>query len=396
MTRRQFLATAASASLAASATPFVSAQEKKWRVGIIGHTGRGDYGHGLHTMWQAIPETEVVGIADPDPKGLEKARQKLNGVRGFSSYGEMLAELKPEIVAICPRHIDQHRDIALAAIRGGTRGIYMEKPFCRTPAEADEIVAACQGSGVKLAIAHRNRYHPALQMVQQALKEGAIGQLLELRGRGKEDMRGGGLDMWVLGSHVFNLMHHLAGKPLTCSAELLVDGRPATQADVQEGAEGVGPLAGNRLHARFEMEAGVPAYFDSIRSAGVSEANFGLQLIGNKGIIDLRIDTEPLAHFVPGNPHRPTAEPRPWIPITSAGIEKPEPISEIKPLVANHTLAGRDLLAAIKENRAPLCSAEDGRVTVEMISAVFASHVRGGARVKIPLQNRGNPLANWA
>ena len=41
---------------------------------------------------------------------------------------------------------------------------------------------------------------------------------------------------------------------------------------------------------------------------------------GNKGLIDIRIDAEPLAHLVPGNPFRPTATPRPWIPITSAGI----------------------------------------------------------------------------
>ncbi|MFN5897235.1 MAG: gfo/Idh/MocA family oxidoreductase, partial [Planctomyces sp.] len=26
------------------------------RVAVIGHTGRGNYGHGLDTMWQQIPE----------------------------------------------------------------------------------------------------------------------------------------------------------------------------------------------------------------------------------------------------------------------------------------------------------------------------------------------------
>ncbi|RYF48198.1 MAG: hypothetical protein EOO27_35905 [Comamonadaceae bacterium] len=176
---------------------------------------------------------------------------------------------------------------------------------------------------------------------------------------------------------------------------MFVGNRLATPNDVQQGAEGVGPIIGDRLHARFDMEAGVPAYFDSIREAGVTAANFGVQLIGTKGVIDLRIDTEPLAHFVPGNPHLATAEPRTWITITSAGIGKPETISTLKTEVANHVLAGRDLLAAIQEDRAPLCSAEDGRVTVEMISAVFASHRRGGARVTLPLEERGHPLAGW-
>ena len=36
--------------------------------------------------------------------------------------------------------------------------------------------------------------------------EGDIGEVLELRGWGKEDHRGGGEDLWVLGSRVMNLM----------------------------------------------------------------------------------------------------------------------------------------------------------------------------------------------
>jgi predicted dehydrogenase len=393
MNRRHFLSTTAAAGFAFAARAF--ADEQRLRVAVIGHTGRGDYGHGLHTMWLTVPGVEIAGVADPDPKGLEAARQKLNGVRGFADYRAMLAELKPEIVAICPRYLDQHHALALAAIEAGARGIYIEKPFCRTPAEADAIVAACEKGRVKLAVAHRNRWHPALPAVQRALDDGTLGQLLEIRARGKEDTRGGALDLWVLGAHLFNLVHHFAGKPVACSAVMLKGNAPATPADVQPGAEGVGPIAGDRVHARYEMEKGVVAYFDSIRSAGVAAASFGLQLIGTKGLIDLRVDREPLAHFVPGNPFQPVAEPRPWIPISSAGIGKPEPTANLAADSANHQFPARDLLAAMRENRPPLCSAADGRVTVEMITAVFASHVQGGARVPLPLASREHPLTNW-
>ena len=34
--------------------------ERKLRVAVIGHTGHGDYGHGLDTMWLRVPETEIV------------------------------------------------------------------------------------------------------------------------------------------------------------------------------------------------------------------------------------------------------------------------------------------------------------------------------------------------
>ncbi len=57
-----------------------------------------------------------------------------------------------------------------------------------------------------------------------------------------------------------------------------------------------------------------------------------------------------------------------------------------------HILAGRDLIAAIREDRPPLCDGRQGATTVEMICAAFESHRLGGARVTLPLKTRVNPL----
>ena len=140
------------------------------------------------------------------------------------------------------------------------------------------------------------------------------------------------------------------------------------------------------------MERGIPAFFDSVQNAGVKSAGFGVQLIGTEGIIDLRTDAEPAAQLLKGSPFRPTSEPRSWVPITSGGIGIPEPLADIKTLVAGHVLPGRDLLAAMAEGREPLCGVEDARMTIEMISAVFESHRLGGQRVPLPLHTRVNPL----
>jgi len=390
MTRRHFLASTITSGFAISTG---LAEERRWRVGVIGHTGQGGYGHGLDTMWLKLPETEIVGVADADAAGLAAAQKKLKVERGFADYRQMLAEVKPELVAIGPREIGEHRDMALAAIEAGARGIYMEKPFCRTLAEADEILAACERTGTRLALAHRNRYHPALPMVAKLLKEERIGRLLEIRARGKEDARGGALDLWVLGSHVLNLAVHLSGDPAAVTATLLQDGRPIARRDVKEGAEGVGPLAGNEVHARFELASGVPLFFDSVAGAGNAPAGFGLQLIGTTGVIDLRIDTTPLAHLLPGSPFRPIAEPRVWIPITSTGLGESEPIADVHNQVAGHLIPGRDLIDAVREKREPLCSGRDGRRIVEMITSVFESARLNGQRVAFPLAIRGNPLA---
>jgi predicted dehydrogenase len=277
-------------------------------------------------------------------------------------------------------------------VKAGVKGIYMEKPFCRTLQEADEMVAACDKAGVRLALAHRNRQHPVMQVVAKLVREGLVGRVLELRGRGKEDARGGALDLWVLGSHVLNMAAFFGGDPVACSAVVRQDGKLVNRGHVKAGDEGIGPLAGNEVHARYELADGLIFYFDSIKDAGVREAGFGLQIIGTKGVIDFRADKEPLAHLLPGSPFQPSAQPRQWIPITSGGVGKPEQVADLARLLSSHELAGRDLLASIEQNRPPLCDAVQGRQTLEMISAVFESHRLGGQQVEFPLKTRVNPL----
>ncbi|WP_395745065.1 Gfo/Idh/MocA family protein [Prosthecobacter sp.] len=390
MNRRHLLASLPAVFTAAS---FAAGTDSKLRVAVIGHTGRGNYGHGLDTMWLKIPAAEIVAVADADEQGLKAELKKLKVEKGYADYHKMLAEVKPDIVAIGPRHIDQHRDMLLASIQAGAKGIYIEKPFCRSAAEADEVIAAAEKAGTKIAVAHRNRYHPVLPVIAKMIKDGAIGRMLEMRGRGKEDARGGSLDLWVLGTHLFNLATYFGGAPKACSATVLQDGKPVTKADVKEGDEGIGALVGNEVHARFELAGGVPMFFDSIQNAGTKEAGFGLQIIGTKGIIDFRIDKEPVAHLCAGSPFNPALkEPRQWQPITTGGVNKPEPIPNLGAQVASHETAGLDLIAAIRENRAPMIDAVQGRETIEMVSAVFESHRLNGQRVSFPLKTRVNPL----
>ena len=306
----------------------------------------------------------------------------------------MLAEVKPEFVAVCSRHPDQHCDMILAAIKAGAKGIYVEKPFCRTPEEADRILAAREKRGARVAVAHRNPYSPVLKIIDKLVEDGEIGKLLEIRGRGKGDRRGGSEDLWVLGSHVLNLIHHFGGDPRSCSAVMLQDGKHVTKWHVRKGAEGLGPLAGNELHARYLMSKGVIGTFDSIANDQTGNAGFGLQLIGSKGIVAIHADRDPLAHFVPGNPFKAVKEPLPWIPITTAGVGKAETNPELIHDVHHHVVAVKDLIAAVDEKRPPLCDAKAGAMTVEMICGVFESHRQGGKAVAIPLEERGNALSN--
>lgn len=397
LSRRRVLHGTFATALVGSLPLSTRAEDRIRTVGVIGDTDRGGYGHGLDTVWLGLPGTKIVGVSDPVEAGRTKAVERLNLTleNAFADYREMLAKTKPELVAVCPRHVDQHHDMILAAIDAGARGLYLEKPFCRDLLEADAIVVACEKSGARLALAHRNRYHPVLPVVTKLIEDGTIGQLLEIRARGKEDARGGALDLWVLGSHVLNLCHYFGGAPLACSATVKQGGHPLVKSDLKQGAEGIGLLGGDEIHARFEMERGFPVFFDSLANAGTKEAGFGLQLIGTEGIIDLRGDAEPLAHLLPVSPFRPVPEPRAWVPITTAGVGKPEPIGNIRTLVGGHHGPVLDLIAAIDEKRDPLCSGQDGRTVLEMTMAIFESHRKNGAKIGMTLVDRSNPLGRF-
>jgi predicted dehydrogenase len=379
MNRRVFLV----ALVFSVATLAAQTAERPLTVGVIGHTGQGNYGHGEDTVWLKISQTKIVAVADADPKGLAVAAKRLGGVKAYADYKVMLAEAKPDIAAICPRHIHEHRDMIVAAVEAGVKGIYVEKPFVRTLAEADEIVKLCADRGVRLAIAHRNRYHPVVEVVKQLVASGEIGELKEIRVRGKQDQRGGGLDLWVLGGHGFNLATLYTGPATSCEATILVEGRPATKADVRPGDEGVGLIVGDEVHARYETKSGIPLYFDSKKGTPAKGTPFGARLIGTKGVISLQIDEEPLAILERDGQKTP---------ITTAGIGKPEPIKDVRLVNGGHHGAVRDLLAAIADKREPLCGPSAGLETVELTMAVFTSFVADGKKVTLPLADRQHPL----
>lgn len=392
MHRRDFLLS--SSSLALLASDLRAAAPKKRRVAVIGHTGRGNYGHGLDVVWQKIPNAEIVGVADANTSGLKKAVSRLKTAKGFADYRKMLRDLRPEFVSVAPRHTDQHLDMALAAIHAGAKGLYVEKPFCRTPAECDELLAAAKKRNVKIAVAHRNRYHPVLPIIEKLVADGRIGRVLELRGHGLGDRRGGGQDLWVLGTHVLNLFHHFGGDPIACTGTMLKQGRPVTGKDVVEGAEGLGPLAADEVHARWRMKNGITATYTTFVNDGSNKKGYAAHLMGTKGMISIHIDRDPVAWLSPGNPFDPASRLQPRIPITTAGLGKAENNPELVAKVHNHVLAVEDLIASVDQNRDPLCDGHQGAMTVEMICAVFESQRQGGREVAIPLEGfRGNALS---
>jgi predicted dehydrogenase len=304
----------------------------------------------------------------------------------------MLEKEKPQIVSVADRWPDCHRDMVVACAEHGAN-IFLEKPVSQTLQQADEMVAACEKHHVKCAVAHQTAYSPRVKVIKDLIGEGRIGEVLELRGHGKEDRRGGGEDLTVLGTHSFDLMRHLAGNAKWCFARIQQDGRKAVAGDVKLAGEQIGSIVGNHIHATYGFDKIAVGSFTTHTAKDGVGTRYWLEIRGTKGVIHVGFGILPVAYLCEDPSGMFGRSKKPWLEITSGGVGKPETV-DTKGLDNGNIFIVNDLIEAIEKDRPPLDSLADGGASLEMILAVYESH-RLERPVELPLKNRKHPLAGW-
>ena len=383
MNRRLFLKTTL-----AAATATASAARPRYRAAVIGHTGHGNYGHGLDTVWKCFDFIDVVAVADPDDEGRADGLERSGAKRAYRDYREMLQKEKPDLVSIGPRWPDQRVEMVTAAAEAGAH-IYLEKPFARDLMDADRLVEVVERNGVKVQVAHQMVRHAAALTVREMLGAGEIGTIQEFRARGKEDRRAGGEDLIVLGSHTCTIMRMFLGDPKWVFAHVTHDGQEIASHHVKTATEPIGPIAGNQIAAMFAFDDGVHGYFGSKANDKTDRKRFGMYFYGTKGVIYLPngYNSQPLIlrtpAWLPDEQHR-------WEKIDLT-VGRDTHVSATGLKLANMRMV-EDLLQAMEQDRQPACSVYDGRWSIEMIVSIYESQ-RTGARVELPLKDRRHPLS---
>ncbi len=383
--RRTFLGASALGALSALRGPSVSAAPKKYKVAVIGRTGGGNYGHSYEMIFRGLDAVSLEAIADGDPKGLAAAAKRSGAKRQYADYRDMLDKERPDLVSIAPRLPDCHRAMAEHAIATGAH-IFMEKPFTATIEDADAIVEAAEKQGTRIALAHHRRYQTVFHNMKGLLEQGFAGQVLEARFRGKQDARVGGEDMIVLGTHDFDTMRMFFGDPIWCSAMVTTEGRPIVMpGDARNGSEPI-RVAGDTIRATFGFPNGVICTWDSIRTDDhwnrtvSSEAKWGFEIRGTRRILVFQSGKDMMYWDSPFSCFENASQQ--WRPLPVAdGAVSPDWMRQ--PI--------RSLIHAIEAAEEPVCSARDGRWTVEMLTAVYQSALTG-RRIPFPLQVRVDPL----
>ena len=359
----------------------------QYRAGVIGRTGRGDYGHGLDTVYADAADVECVAVADDDAAGLAAAGERLGVTAMYADYRDMLDKEQLDIVSVAPRWVGSHRDMVIACAEAGAKGIFCEKPLAKTLAEADAMLEACDRHNVKMAVAHR-RACAHEQHGKQLVARGDIGQVQTIKAHGKCDRRVGSMDLAVLGTHMMDSMRYFAGADVTWAyGHVTKDGGEVTGADVYEEKEEIGRVAGSRVSAYYAFENGVSGSFESYAGDNPGSRWFGFEVHGTEGIIALRGSpgTEmyiyPHAFWVPG------ADDAKWERIHLEEWESAQNSTH-----ESNLMILAELVQAIEKDCAvTACSSgRDGRAALEMIMAVHESQ-RLKSRVYFPLENRENP-----
>ena len=184
---------------------------------------------------------EVTAVADKNPANLAEGASTegniamdagLAGLAGVTTYGEgdeLLQDPNLDVVLIAlPTYL--HKEYLLKALQTDKQ-IICEKPFLRTAAEGEEVLAAIDKAGRPVFVAHCIRFWPAYAKAREVVQEGDYGKVLRahfIRRSPKptwswqdwllDDSKSGGcaLDMHI---HDVDYVNYVFGAPAGVRAE---------------------------------------------------------------------------------------------------------------------------------------------------------------------------------
>lgn len=131
--------------------------------------GLGSVGRHHARILEASPRVELVGAVE-----INGADAGLDRARIYRSWEELRArgEVDFAVVAL-PTALHENASVAIA---GDGVHLLVEKPLAHSQQEAGAIIEACRRADVHGAVAHVERYNPALVELKRLLHQGAIGR----------------------------------------------------------------------------------------------------------------------------------------------------------------------------------------------------------------------------
>ena len=138
------------------------------------------HAHGICAAAQRHPNTELACVWDDDA-GRGRAAAAKFGVDYIGDLSEVLQRPDIDAVGICSPTQDHAGHIIAAAEAG--KHCLVEKPFTRTPAEADQVIKAARAHGIQVMPAYNLRFTPANEKMKELVDSGELGPIYQVRRR---------------------------------------------------------------------------------------------------------------------------------------------------------------------------------------------------------------------
>ncbi len=147
---------------------------EKIRVGMIGVGGIAQ-GHVQRLL--ALPEVEIVALADASEKSLENTKARhgegVAGAQTFADYRELLEKAKPDAVVICTPHT-QHFQQAVDSLDSGAH-VLIEKPMVNRVTDAHALLQKIDQSKKVVGLAYQRHTDGRFRFIREKIASGEFG-----------------------------------------------------------------------------------------------------------------------------------------------------------------------------------------------------------------------------
>ena len=176
----------------------------------------------------------VAAVAARDRSRAEEFAKQYDIETVYDNYDDVIAD--PSLDAIYnPLPISHHKEYSIKALRAG-KHVLCEKSFALNAAEAREMAAVGDETGLVLIEAFHYRYHPVFQKALEIVDSGVLGKLQHIDAQfivgtpNKENIRmiyetGGGATM-DMGCYPISWVRHITREEPTVTGATAVEGDP--------------------------------------------------------------------------------------------------------------------------------------------------------------------------